>query len=385
LAIIQEPTSITAGATISPAVTVDVEDASGDVITTNTSSVTLAIATGPGSLGGTVTVQAVNGVATFNSLTLDTAGSYTLNATDGSLTHATSSAFTVSPAAATKLAFTQQPSFVTINTTITPAITVSVEDQFGNVITSNSSTVTIAKASGPGTLSGTLTAAASNGVATFSNLSVNTEGNYTLQATDGSLTSATSNSFAAGTISNLVVVDHAPNSTQFAKGSVGVTVAAENENGDLVTNGNSTMTAHLFTSRGNLVETLSASVVSGLGHFNIPVPTTEGKYTLSFTDGSITINDAATVNVNNVPLNWQWWGGSVSVLWSGRAQGFGSVPPVAGAPAPAPAPSGGTPGIAESAPPPSGTSTSQSNPGGGNDMDMLDALFGVPLSRRLLD
>ena len=51
-------------------------------------------------------------------------------------------------------------------------VQVAVEDQFGNVITSNTSTVTIAVGSGPGSFdSGSTTSvAAANGVATFNNL-----------------------------------------------------------------------------------------------------------------------------------------------------------------------------------------------------------------------
>ena len=46
---------------------------------------------------------------------------------------------------------------------------VEVEDPFGNIVTSDSSSVTLAVASGPGSLSGTLTVATSSGIATFGN------------------------------------------------------------------------------------------------------------------------------------------------------------------------------------------------------------------------
>ena len=60
-----------------------VEDANGNLVTTDTSSVTIAIGTNPGSgtLGGTLTVAAVNGVATFSNLSINKAGTgYTLTA-----------------------------------------------------------------------------------------------------------------------------------------------------------------------------------------------------------------------------------------------------------------------------------------------------------------
>ena len=50
-----------------------------------------------------------------------------------------------------------------------------VEDQFGNIVTTDSSTVTISLASGPGGFAtgSTISVAAVNGIATFSNLVLN--------------------------------------------------------------------------------------------------------------------------------------------------------------------------------------------------------------------
>jgi len=78
----QQPTNATAGNAISPPITVDVKDANGNPVTTDNTSVTLSVASGPGALSGTVTVAAVNGVATFPNLVLNQAGTYTLQAAD---------------------------------------------------------------------------------------------------------------------------------------------------------------------------------------------------------------------------------------------------------------------------------------------------------------
>ena len=51
-----------------------------------------------------------------------------------------------------------------------------------------------------------MTVAASDGIATFSNVKFDTAGNYTLAASDGSLTSATSSSFAVSAASASKVV-----------------------------------------------------------------------------------------------------------------------------------------------------------------------------------
>ena len=166
---------------------VSVEDANGNVVTTNISSVTIALGANPGSgtLGGTLTAAAVNGVATFSNLSINKAGTgYTLTAADGSLTGATSAAFNITPAAASKLVFSTQPSNTAAGAGIAPPVQVSVEDANDNVVTTNNSSVTIGLGANPGsgTLGGTTTVAAVNGVATFSNLSINKAGTgYTFQ------------------------------------------------------------------------------------------------------------------------------------------------------------------------------------------------------------
>ena len=107
-----EPSNVTAGVANSPSIVVDVEDPFGNIVLTDSSTVTLSIASGPGSLSGTVIATASSGVATFSNVILDTAGTYTLAATDGALTSATSTSFTVSAAAATQVVYGVEPSNV---------------------------------------------------------------------------------------------------------------------------------------------------------------------------------------------------------------------------------------------------------------------------------
>jgi len=95
-----QPTTTTAGATITPAVQVTARDAQGNTDTRYTGSVTVALGTNPsgGTLSGTTSVAAVAGVATFGNLSINTAGAgYTLFAAALGLTGATSAAFTITP------------------------------------------------------------------------------------------------------------------------------------------------------------------------------------------------------------------------------------------------------------------------------------------------
>jgi uncharacterized repeat protein (TIGR03803 family) len=101
LAFIQNPSNTGAGSTIAPSITVTVEDASGLSVTSDTSSITLTVASGPGGaiLGGTVTEPVHNGLATFSDLYLPTLGQYTLRASDGALTATVSTSFAVAATA----------------------------------------------------------------------------------------------------------------------------------------------------------------------------------------------------------------------------------------------------------------------------------------------
>src|SRR2546428_50174 len=79
-----QPSNTAAGATITPAVTVNVAVPSDNTDTSSTASVTIAIGTNPagGTLSGTLTVVAVAGVATFSNLSINNPGTgYTLVAT----------------------------------------------------------------------------------------------------------------------------------------------------------------------------------------------------------------------------------------------------------------------------------------------------------------
>lgn len=96
-----QPSTAKADSTISPAVQVTARDTAGQTDTSFTGEVTLAITPGTDTteaeLGGTTTVTAVAGVATFATLTIDNAGNgYTLTATASGRAGATSAPFAIS-------------------------------------------------------------------------------------------------------------------------------------------------------------------------------------------------------------------------------------------------------------------------------------------------
>jgi hypothetical protein len=189
-----EPTTTTAGQTITPNVQVEIQDAGGNRVNTN-AQVTVAIANnaGGGTLAGTLTKNATSGLATFNNISINKTGTgYTLGASEGAF-NTTSSGFNITPAAADHMLFTVQPSDAVNGNAISPAVEVTVFDQFDN-IANFSGTITLTVTGGGSGITGN-SVSASAGVATFSNLILDTPGTYTLDADGGGLTTVQSGSF----------------------------------------------------------------------------------------------------------------------------------------------------------------------------------------------
>jgi hypothetical protein len=290
----QAPTGGTAGSAINPAIVVDVVDSNNDVVTSNDSEVTLIINTGPSgaNISGTFTAAAVNGVATFANVMLNTAGNYTLQATDGMLAAATSGNFTIVPAGANKLVITQQPTDTAAHDAISPAITVAVEDQFGNVVAGNTSTVTLALGASPSgaSLGGTLSVAAIDGLATFSGISPSKAGAYTLSAADGALTPATSDGFSAGKMA----ITQEPTDVK-AGAAIPIVADIQKPSGKVLAGDDSQITISIATgpSGATITGTATAAAVKGVVNFSDLSLTKAGAYTLTITDGGIT---ASTVS-----------------------------------------------------------------------------------------
>src|SRR5207247_1916975 len=181
-----------------PAVQVTAQDAQGNTATAFGGSVTVAIGTNPGggTLSGTTSSSAVNGVATFTGLNINRAGvGYTLTVSATGLGTAPSPAFNVTAGAATQLVFTVEPGATAAGAAITPPVQVTAQDALGNTDPSFTGQVTVALGANPGNgaLSGTTTVAAVAGVTTFPGLSIDrAAAGYTLTAGATGLPVATS-------------------------------------------------------------------------------------------------------------------------------------------------------------------------------------------------
>ena len=271
LAFVTAPASVTAGATLAP-IRVAVQTDAGEVVTTDTRMVTVALVNAPpgATLTGTTSVAAVGGIATFTDLKLTRAAAgYALQASATGLTDATSGAFTVNAAVATQIRFTVNPSNTTAGTAFTPGVTVSVLDEFDNPSSLGPGDVTLALAANPvgGALAGTTVVTPVNGVAVFTDVRINKAGTgYALSATSGSL-SVNSPSFdiAPAAAAKLVFLQ-TPGPAEAMDPIATVQVAVRDAFDNPVTTGSHSI--FLTSNDATLYGTLTATSSAGVATFN---------------------------------------------------------------------------------------------------------------------
>jgi hypothetical protein len=313
LAFFVQPSDTTGGATLAPAVQVEIQDAGGNRVTGANNSITLALGVNPnnGTLGGTKTKAAASGVASFNDLTVDSAGAgYTLGASATGLTGATSTPFTITVGTAARLRFAVQPSNTGGGATIAPAVQVEVTDLGGNRVTSGSHSValTILNNPGSGTLSGTTPVTSANGVATFSDLSINSPGSgYTLSATSTGLTSATSSGFdiIIGTATKLAFFAQPSSTTGGVAITPAVQVEIQDAGGNRVSSATNSVTIAIGTNpkSGVLSGTKTVTAAAGLATFStLSIDSAANGYTLAASAGGLTGATSGTFNVTVGPM-----------------------------------------------------------------------------------
>ncbi len=303
-----QPGSTAVGATISPPVVVAVQDADGNTVTTATSAVSVAIGTngGGGTLSGTTTKSAVNGVATFSDLRVSNVGTgYTLSVSSPTLAGATSTPFAVVAGPASKLVFIVQPGPATSGVAMAPALAVAVQDVAGNTVTSATNIISVAIFTNPGngTLAGTTSVAAVNGVATFSNLSINSAGTgYTISAGSPILAGATTLPFAvaAAPASKLAFTGQPSSALPGAVITPAVAVSIQDQSGNLVTTATHSITVAIGTNAGSgtLSGTTTVAAVGGVATFsNLSINILGTGYTLTATTPNLTGGTSASFSI----------------------------------------------------------------------------------------
>ncbi|HEX5691160.1 MAG TPA: CARDB domain-containing protein, partial [Roseiflexaceae bacterium] len=303
-----QPATTTAGQPI--LVRVAAQDITGNTDATFTGTVTLAIQPGTGAagatLGGTLSVTAVNGVADFTGqgLTITRAGTgYKLLATTSGLPPAASAAFDITPGPATVLSFTTSPTNTPAGIVFADQPVVEVHDQFGNKASNFAGTITLAIKPGTGTTGAALAPAANltigtaNGAATFSGLNINFAGaDYVLTATTSSLPTAESAAFNI-TATRLVFATSPSNATVGTAFPSQPVVRAEDSTGHLDATFNGAVTLAIKPGTGAAGATLGGvatlNAVNGVASFSgLSIDRVGSDYRLTSTSGTLSSADS---------------------------------------------------------------------------------------------
>ncbi len=312
----EPPTSTVASSTFST--TLSIEDLYGNVVTTDSNTVTLSLLANPcsGTLNGANSKAAVHGVVTFSGLQITKACSgYTLWAYDlgdGAI-FTTSNPFAITPAGASKLVFTAEPPASTPSTS-TFGVTVTIEDTYGNTVTTDTHTVALSLSTNPcaGTLSGTKSKAAVGGVATFSGLQITKAcTGYKLSASDSSDSlSTTSTAFAITASANTITVISGNNQSATQGAAFAAPLVVEVTNGSNPVSGASvTFSAPALTSASgtfsNSTNTITATTgTNGQLSENFTANSSGGQYTVTATTpGATSPADFTLLNGENITVN----------------------------------------------------------------------------------
>ncbi len=174
------------------------------------------------------------------------AGTPTITGTNATLIDATTIP-TIGPGAATSLLYTGPPPAAT-NTGTRFTVTVAEVDQFGNTVTTDSTSTVTITANGSGFTCSRTANRVVNGVATFTNCGYPNSGTYVLTATDGTLTPAAATTAVIGPASKLVYTTPPPSST--GAGAPFTVVVAEEDSSGNIEAGDSTTGLSLAANHG---------------------------------------------------------------------------------------------------------------------------------------
>lgn len=281
-------------------------DSYGNISSATGGTVNLSLTSGSGSLSGTLTGVTNNGSVNFCPTYNVPGETVTITATEVSSSMTTTATFQTMPGLAHHGTWVQQPSDAQVGQIITPAPSLNVYDEFGNLTSAGN--VTVSVPASKGTLSGTTAVTPSSGVAAFSNLQLSSPAtNISLFATfqNSSLNASSSNFNILSGLgsSSLSTVTAAPINVVSDGVSMSQVSVLLMDTYNLPVNGR---TISLASSRGGL-DTISPATATtgsdGRALFTIR-STSAGTSTLTATDvtDSVTISQTAQVTFSSRAL-----------------------------------------------------------------------------------
>ena len=272
---------------------VSVLDADGNLVSNSTASVTVAASAGNGAvLSGTKTLNAVNGLVSFDGLKFTgLVGDYTLTYTSTDLT-SDDETLTLLPGAATKLGVNKAAAGAVNAVTFTTQPKIEVQDADGNVVTGSSAAIDIAVVETTATLSGTSSATASSGIATFAGQKLTgTIGSYTLRYTSTGLTKIeTTISLTVGGAHHLTIDTGAAGINNRVAFSTQPVISVRDVSGNRVTDSADEVTVSASTGNGAVLSgTATITPSNGIVTFaGLKFTGSVGDYTLTYAATGLT-------------------------------------------------------------------------------------------------
>ena len=268
------------------AFTAQVADQFNNSVATNGVLISMGLTNGTFASGTTSSNSDANGSASFSDLVITNAGNNTLIASAPGLT-STNRSLVISPADLTLTLQQDAPAVTNAGATFTPAVAVRLADQYNNVVSNR--TVTLSLLNGGGPLNGTLSrSTTNNGVATFNNLSINVPGtNYALVAVSTNSLSVTGQIFTVtvGAPSKLMYTTLPP-STATAGGTLSTfVVQVEDQFSNLISTGGVSIALALNTGSFASGTTNTVTDPDGSSTFFDIVINTAGTYTMTAMPG----------------------------------------------------------------------------------------------------
>lgn len=286
-----QPSGAVAGLAFAQQPVVRVGDANCNTVS-STATVSLALTSGSGSLAGTVAVSAVEGVAAFTGISIQSVGTgKVITASSAGLTSAVSTSFQVSPGAPSQVVITTQPGGGVAGAAWAQQPVVELRDSFGNRATQSSASVSatlVDNAHGP--ILGTVTVSAVQGVVSFSGLGLVKAGTgRVLRFNSGTLPAVDSSSFVItpGPASRLAFIQQPVGAAVGSPFSTQPIVQIQDAFGNLV-NSSVVVNVALVSGGATLSGSRNIAASGGIATYANLSMTQAGEYRLLASSGSLT-------------------------------------------------------------------------------------------------
>lgn len=283
-----------AGHIIIPGPMVTVEDADGNLVPTDTSTITAKVLGGSGVLSGTLSVAATGGVATFSNLNYSVAEQIRIRFSAPAILPDSTIIMSVGPDTAFALVMSAQPSgTVAAGSVITPTPKVQLRDRFGNVVPSSGVNISVNATAISGGLIGTLTQPTNgSGESSFPDLVFSHVGGERLHFVAAGLTPVSSDSFAvqAGSPDSLVFLSVPAVSIAGLPLSSSPVVEVHDVFGNVVTGNALTITLSLTIPSGAQLRgqtSVTSDIATGRATFGGLSIDKAGQYTFTATAGGV--------------------------------------------------------------------------------------------------